>query len=226
MKRARLLCAALTLALAILPVSATDDGIVYHAHANTGGKIALTFDDGPHPYRTREILAILAEYDVRATFFVVGENVEFYPDVIADVQRGGHEIGNHSYDHSRAGLCDPARAREEILRTESVVAELCDARTRLFRPPEGNLPNSLVDTARALDYTIILWNIDTRDWDHTPPAAIADHVAAHVKAGDIILMHDYIAHDSPTPEALRLLIPRLLAQGYRFVTVSELLGSK
>lgn len=222
----RLCAAAVALCLCLIPAAAEDESsIVFHAHANEGGKIALTFDDGPHPHYTHEILGILAEYDVRATFFVVGENVEFYPHVLAEVQAAGHEIGNHTYDHHRLGRVDMTRVTDEILRTEQAVFELCDSRTKLFRPPEGMMNDAVIAAARALDYRVILWNIDTRDWDHPTPEAIAEHILSQVKSGDIILMHDYIGHDSPTPAALRLVIPALLDEGYRFVGVSELLGS-
>ena len=223
----RFAAACLAICLCLLPAAAEDESsIVYRAHANEGAKIALTFDDGPHPHYTHEILGILAEYNVRATFFVVGENVEFYPNMLCEVQAAGHEIGNHTYDHSRLGRFSTARVSDEILRTEQAVFELCDCRTKLFRPPEGMMNDAVLDAARALDYRVILWNIDTRDWDHTPPEQIAENILTHVKSGDIILMHDYIGHDSPTPAALRLVIPALLEAGYHFVGVSELLGSR
>ncbi len=221
----------LVLMLGLCPVSADaetegESSIVYRAHANEGGKIALTFDDGPHPRYTAEILSILAEYDVRATFFIVGENAEYYPALIGEILAAGHEIGNHSYDHSRLSHAAADTVKEEILRAESVIYELSDYKTKLFRPPEGMFNEHLIEAARELDYRVILWNIDTRDWDHTPPAAIADHILTQVKSGDIILMHDYIGFDSPTPEALRLVIPALLDENYRFVGISELLGSR
>ncbi len=228
----RIRCAVLLLVLIVCLCSVSaeaesegESSIVYRAHANEGGKIALTFDDGPHPRYTPEILSILAEYGVHATFFVVGQNAEYYPALIAQIQAAGHEIGNHSYDHSRLLRADMHTVKDEILHAEAVIYELSDSRTKLFRPPEGMFNEHLIEAARELDYRIILWNIDTRDWDHTPPAAIADHILSQVKSGDIILMHDYIGFDSPTPEALRLVIPALLDENYRFVGVSELLGS-
>ena len=88
------------------------------------------------------------------------------------------------------------------------------------------LNDSVVEAARALDYRVVLWNIDTRDWDHTPPDKIAEMILDQVQAGDIILMHDFIGRNSPTPEALRLVLPELVRRGYRFVGVSELLDSQ
>lgn len=218
----------LCLLVCLLPTAAAEDdgsSIVYRDHANECAKIALTFDDGPHPRYTEEILSILDEYGVRATFFVIGQNVEYYPALISRIQAGGHEIGNHTYDHSRLLKQNEANVREEILRTEQAIFELSDCRTKLFRPPEGMFGDAVLAAAKALDYRVILWTIDTRDWDHTPPAAIAENILTNIKSGDIILMHDYIGHDSPTPEALRLIIPPLLEEGYHFVCISELIDS-
>jgi len=228
-ERRMLRCGAALAAICVLlvPLAAEDDesSIVYHAHANESAKIALTFDDGPHPRYTEEILSILEEYGVHATFFVIGQNVEYYPALISRIQAGGHEIGNHTYDHCRLARQSAEHVREEILRTEQTLYELADYRTKLFRPPEGMFSDSVIEAARALDYRVILWTIDTRDWDHTPPDQIAEQILAQVKAGDIILMHDYIGYDSPTPEALRIVIPELLERGYHFVGISELIGS-
>ena len=226
-------CAVVLLALLIcvLPVSAEtdeeDDGssIVYRSHENGGEKIALTFDDGPHPRYTPEILSILSAYGVRATFFVIGQNVEFYPALISQIQAGGHEIGNHTYHHRRLLRKTERYICDEILCTERAVFELSDYRTKLFRPPEGMFSDAVINAAKALDYRVILWTIDTRDWDCETPEAIAENILSNVKSGDIILMHDFIGRESPTPEALRIVIPALLDAGYRFVGVSELIGS-
>lgn len=221
----KLAAAILLTAVLVLPTAAEDSSIVYRAHANDSGKIALTFDDGPHPHYTPEILSILREYGVHATFFVIGENVGYYPDLVGRILADGHELGNHTMHHSRMSRLTPQEMREEIQGTERAIYELTDYCTKLLRPPEGMMDDRVIDAAIELDYRIILWNIDTRDWDHTSPDAIAAHILSHVKSGDIILMHDYIGRDSPTPEALRLVIPALLEAGYHFVGVSELLGS-
>ncbi|MBE6575928.1 MAG: polysaccharide deacetylase family protein [Ruminococcaceae bacterium] len=223
----RLCCLLLCALLCLVPCAGIEDSsIVFHSHVNGEDKIAITFDDGPHPRYTPQILSILEEFGVRATFFVVGENVEYYPDLIGRILAAGHEIGNHTYDHGRMPRQTVEQMKKEILRTEGAVYELSDYRTKVLRPPEGMLNDSVIEAARALDYRVVLWNIDTRDWDHTPPEKIAEQILAQVQSGDIILMHDYIGRNSPTPEALRLVLPELLRRGYRFVGISELLDSQ
>lgn len=197
---------------------------IYRHKENTQKKIALTFDDGPHPRYTPEILEILDTYGIKATFFVVGENAEHYPDTLEEVIRRGHEVGNHTYTHPHLIRENYTGLVEEIWRCESAIYRFGECRTKYFRPPEGLVDTDVRVAASKLGYSVILWNIDTRDWAHTPPAKIAANVLSHVHSGDIILMHDYIGHNSPTPEALRLILPELLAQGYTFVRISELIG--
>ena len=103
---------------------------------------------------------------------------------------------------------------------------MCEMRTKLIRPPEGKYSADLRMAADRLDYKIVLWTVDTRDWAHTNPKEIYQNVTNNVKSGDIILFHDFIAGDSPTPESLNTVIPALLKKGFTFVTVSELINSK
>ena len=198
---------------------------VFREHENSEMKIALTFDDGPHPEYTREILTILDEYGIEATFFMIGENVGYYPDVARQVIEAGHEIGNHTYTHPRLKQFTDASLEHEILSTEAALYELGECRPHLFRPPEGVCSKRVSDIADKYDYTVVLWTVDTLDWAHTPSEKIAENVITNIRPGGIILCHDYIAKDTPTPEALRIFIPKLLEAGYKFVTVSELMVS-
>lgn len=194
--------------------------------ANSGGEkkqIALTFDDGPHPHYTPIILDILEEYDVHATFFMIGENVRYYHDVAEAVLAAGHEIGNHTYSHARLDRLSGEDVAEQISACEDEIASLQEYRPRFFRPPEGHLSDMVQRVSRDCDYRLVLWDVDTRDWAHTPPEQICQKVLEDVKPGDIILMHDFIGHNSPTPEALRKLIPALLERGFELVTVGELI---
>ncbi len=200
------------------------EDIVIYNNKNNSNKIALTFDDGPHPKQTLEILDILDEYGIKATFFVVGVNAENYSQALIEVARRGHEIGNHTYYHSAVSKVDYNSLKEEIEGCESRIFELTDRKTKLFRPPEGLIDTSIRTLAKSLDYKVILWDIDTRDWAHTSPQDISRHVVSNIKSGDIILMHDYIGKNSPTAEALRLFIPKLIDMGYKFVVISELIG--
>lgn len=114
----------------------------------------------------------------------------------------------------------------ELLRTERTLNEIADYRPKLFRPPEGSFSPAVGDTASGMDYSIILWTVDTRDWAHTPVEQIVQTVLSETAPGVIILCHDFIGRDSPTPEALRKFLPALLEEGYELVTVSELLDSR
>ena len=187
-------------------------------------QIALTFDDGPHPYLTQEILDILAQYNVKATFFMVGENVINYPDAAKAVLAAGHEVGNHTFSHTHVKGLSEHEVLDELGRCEDALEELCEYRPHLFRPPEGALNEYVEHCSDHFDYTLVLWSLDTRDWENKNAEQIADAVLSNVAPGDIILMHDYIGRQSKTPEALATLLPKLIERGYELVTVSRLLG--
>ncbi len=196
---------------------------IFCCFPNDEKKIALTFDDGPHPKHTEEILEVLDKYGVKATFFAIGENITYYPDAFQKIKEAGHEIGNHTFSHPHIRQKDRTALEQEIRQAEELLFP--EGETKLFRPPEGVCSDTVCRVASEMGYTIILWTVDTRDWSHPTPDAIVEKVQKNVKSGDIILFHDYIAAASPTPEALDKLIPALLAKGYRFVTVSELIGA-
>lgn len=200
---------------------------VYSSHMNDGNKIALTFDDGPHPVYTPIILDILKEYNVHATFFLIGENAERNPDLVRRILREGHEIGNHTYLHKNLREHTPGCIYEEISMAEEAILRIADQRTKLLRPPGGLYDKQVCETARRLDYDIILWTVDTLDWTHPTSKEIVEKVESSVQCGDIILCHDFIGGaPSPTPDAIKRIIPDLLGQGYEFVSVSELIYSK
>ena len=212
------------LLLSALPVRALAEGEIYRSVKTETMQIALTFDDGPHPTLTPQILEILDRYGVQATFFMVGVNVQNYPDAARAVIRSGHEVGNHTFTHGPIGhlpLCDVTR---EINRCEAVLEELCEYRPHLFRPPQGAVSNEVERCSLDNDYKLILWSLDTRDWENKNTDEIVERVLSAVTPGDIILMHDYIGRHSKTPEALEILLPRLIERGFEPVTVSRLLG--
>lgn len=189
-------------------------------------RIALTFDDGPHPHQTEQILRVLDEYGVKATFFMVGVNVHNYPDAARAVVAAGHEVGNHTYSHLHLRDLNEAGLARELKRCEETIQEVCGCRPTLFRPPEGALNTYVEHCSEKEDYRVILWSLDTRDWECKSCESIVEHVLSTVKSGDIILMHDYIGHNGRTPEALAVLLPRLLARGFEPVTVSDLLAEE
>ena len=208
---------------ATIPAAAEARVVYRYASRDGQPKIALTFDDGPHPAYTPRILDILKQYGVPATFFAVGENVEAYPEIVSRIQREGHELGNHTFHHARISEMNEAEIREEILRCKRSIEKLTKESLHYFRPPEGVCDPRLKTICEELDMTIILWSVDTRDWAHTPREEIVKNVKENTKNGSIILMHDFIGKKSPTPDALKIMLPMLRELGYDFVTVSQLL---
>lgn len=189
--------------------------------------IALTFDDGPHPRYTDMILDILKEYGVRATFFVVGENAVLYPEELKRIAAEGHELGNHTYTHANLKQIDKSSLMRELSETERVIEELTGQRTTVFRPPEGRCNETVVNCANERGYTTVLWTVDPCDWASPPANRVASVIEKNARCGSVILCHDYNSNKrSPTPEALRTVIPLLMERGYSFVTVSELLRSE
>lgn len=198
---------------------------VYHKHVNGEMKIALTFDDGPHPKTTPKILDILSKYGIHATFFEIGENIGYYTDVSRRVLREGHEIGNHTFSHPSLTGKNGCDLTGEMVKCDQTIYNLLGYKTNLFRPPEGVLDNNIRAAANDMGYRVILWSVDTRDWAKTPANQIVSGILDSVQPGSIILMHDYTGKGCHTVEALDAVIPKLLDRGYSIVTVSELLGS-
>ena len=226
MRKRRLLLVlfAAFLIFGVIPSSGSEPRPEIYRRVSTSEKvIALTFDDGPHPKTTDKILDLLAEYGAKATFFVVGQNVALYGKATARAAREGHEIGNHTYTHPSASVMDSERMADEILRTEAIVFEMTGSHCRLFRPPGGNCTEGACRAATRRSLSIVLWNVDTRDWTGIASDEIVSSVMASASPGAVILFHDYAGRDSGTVEALKEILPRLCAAGYRFVTVSELL---
>ena len=211
---------------AVTSVSNDGDLDIYRYNRNDEMNIALTFDDGPHPRLTPKILDVLDKYGIKATFFVIGVNAEYYPSALSEIVNQGHEIGNHTYSHPHINDINKTDLKSEIEKCENTLLSATNCRTRLFRPPEGMIDGGVKSVLKNLDYKVILWDIDTRDWAQTPPQEIASHVIKNIKSGDIILMHDYISYNSPTVEALEIFVPILIEKGYNFVVISELIGLK
>lgn len=215
-----------TTALLIVLVGVTEKKLSEDAqtvsHVLTSRKVvALTIDDGPHYKTTPKVLAILKEKQVKATFFVLGKNVEHFPKLLVQEVNDGHEIGSHTYSHRSLLKLKPNRLTEEFEKAEKAVAGTAPKPT-LFRPPNGFYNSQVIETAHQRGYTVVLWSIDPRDWSCPPKEIIVERVLKEIKPGSIVLLHDG-QYPLPTPEALGILIDRLREQGYQFVTISDLL---
>lgn len=182
--------------------------------------IALTFDDGPGPY-TEQILDILAANGARATFFVVGNRIKAYPEVMEDIVAQGSEIGNHSWSHAYLTKLDEQGVREQLQWTVDEVEKATGVKPTLLRPPYGSLNDSVLGVIKEMGMPIITWSIDTLDWSTKDPHKTYDAIMSSVTNGCIILCHDI--HEE-TAEAMVSVVPDLVKAGYQLVTVSELLA--
>ncbi len=188
-----------------------------------GKRIALSFDDGPHPSFTPKILSLLENYGIKATFFMIGCNVAHYPEIAKRVASEGHEIGNHTYSHPHMKQLSLRDLLGEVRKTEEILHENGIEKPRLFRPPEGFRSKEQVEALENEGYQTIIWSLDTRDWEGKAAGEIISVVLNDVQGGDILLFHDYTSRKNTTITALEQLIPRLIKDGYEFVTVSELM---
>ena len=182
----------------------------------TAPMVAFTFDDGPNPEYTQRILDVLNENYSHATFFVVGDNAEKYPEILQSIIASGSEIGNHTYDHKNLTKEDTDTVTKEIAGVNEAVKKATGEETTLIRPPYGAYNDEVL---RVLTEPVVLWDMDTQDWESRNARTIADKVVSQVKDGDIILMHDI--YDS-TAEAVEFMVPKLKEMGYQIVSVSQL----
>ena len=198
----------------------------YVARVDTQERVvALTFDDGPNPLHTPRVLAALDQHQVKATFFMMGRNVERYPEVAREVMRRGHEIGNHSYSHPKLVLMSPRRVREEIERTDTLLRDIGVSGEIHFRPPHAAkfivLPYVLVQMKKLS----VLGDVDPEEWKRPSAAVMTESILRQVRPGSIIGLHD--PHGSrDAPLLFRTSSRRSTSRGYRFETVSTLVGRR
>jgi peptidoglycan/xylan/chitin deacetylase (PgdA/CDA1 family) len=194
---------------------------------NTTEKVvALTYDDGPNPPYTQELLNILENLQAKATFFVVGKNVEQYPEIVKDILSKGHELGNHSYSHSAMIFKRPSVIRNEIKRTDRLLHKFGAKSNIHFRVPYGYKFIILPLILKRMQKKNILWNLDPKDYAASDSETIENYVIEHIQPGSIILMHDGGGDRSLTLTATENLIIKLRQQGYEFKTVSDLIELK
>ena len=206
------------------PVPAQPAGprIVYNNVPNDGNYIAITFDDGPNPVQTPRLLDILAKRNIKATFFVVGQCVKEYPEVLKRIVREGHEIGNHSWSHPNLGKMSDAAVKAQLQDTHDLVLKTAGVPPKSFRPPYGSFSARQQQWAyKEFGYKTILWGVDPFDWKKPGASVIAQRIVSQTKSGDIILAHDI---HKQTIDAMEETLDGLIARGFRFATVSELMA--
>ena len=189
-------------------------------------KVALTFDDGPHPRITRQILDYLDKEDIKATFFIIGCNAEQWPEIVKEEIEKGHEIGNHTYSHDEKKRRSASQMHDDLAHADDILRGSFGYETVLFRPPQGVCNDNVISAASDFEYKIVLWDIDTHDWAHVSTESIVSNVKQNVNEGDIILFHDYTSGESHTLDALKIIVPYLKSEGYTFATVSGLISDK
>ena len=183
--------------------------------------VSITFDDGPHSIYTPIILDVLAKYNAKSTFFVLGEHAERYPEIIQRQIKEGHEVANHTYKHTYG---KESNLQEEIERTADTIERLTGNRTGLFRPVGGKYNDLVIQKAGNASQLVVMWSWhqDTHDWRQPGVKRIVTKVTSGIKPGDVILMHDAGGNRWQTIKALDQILKSLTENGYEVVTVSEL----
>lgn len=185
-----------------------------------GKYIALTFDDGPNKHTTPRILETLKQYDAKATFYMLSGNATNLPELARQVAEEGHEIANHSITHANLNTLSSDGVKKEVKESMEQIEQATGVKPKTFRPPYGNYNDRVIDNAIETDQSIVLWTIDTRDWQHRNAKSTYESIVDEVKSGSIVLMHDIHA---TTADALPKMLEYLSEEGFEFVTVSELL---
>jgi peptidoglycan/xylan/chitin deacetylase (PgdA/CDA1 family) len=193
----------------------------YVARVDTAERVvALSFDDGPTPWHTPKVLDVLDRHRVKATFFMMGRNVERFPAVARDVLQRGHEIGNHSYSHPKLVLMSPQRVRDEIERTDALLRAIGVAGDIHFRPPHAAKFIVLPWVLRDMKKLSVLGDVDPEEWKGYTAPVLTASILRQTRPGSIIGLHD--PNGAETLKALDTVLTSLTAQGYRIETVSQL----
>ncbi|KAF1084807.1 Peptidoglycan-N-acetylglucosamine deacetylase [Sporotomaculum syntrophicum] len=202
------------------PINQLSDQLIRRVNG-VNNLVAITFDDGPVPQITAQYLAVLDKLNVRATFFMVGQNINQYPELACKVVRYGNEIGSHSWRHAKLDKLTADEIGEDLSLAEYHVQINLGQPVNLFRPPYGIRNDTILAVANELGYQVIIWDVDPRDWEDPPPEYIVASVLGQVQPGSIILLHE--GHPN-TLKALPVIIQKLRERGLEPVTVSELLS--
>ncbi|HLP90838.1 MAG TPA: polysaccharide deacetylase family protein [Nostocaceae cyanobacterium] len=191
--------------------------------------IALTFDDGPHPQYTPQVLQILDQYHISASFFWLGACVYRYPDIAKAVSDRGHWIGLHGYQHHNFPQLSPTELKRSLETTQAAIYQACNLLpkdVRDVRPPNGLFTPHTLKLFNEWEYRPVMWSVVPEDWVRPGVKIVVNRVLQQVKGGSLIVLHDGVCGGEDVAETIKILIPQLLEQGYNFVTVDKLWFSK
>jgi peptidoglycan/xylan/chitin deacetylase (PgdA/CDA1 family) len=187
--------------------------------------VAITFDDGPNPIYTPQVLEIFANVEGKATFFMIGEQMEKNPEVVKEVAEQGHEIGNHTFSHPKLSELTPADCLAEMERNEQIIRELTGQSPVVFRPPYLDYNHDTISIVESKGYSMIgALNLESQDWEQPGVEHILSASRKSVRNGSILIFHDGYGDRSQTIQAVKKLVSELKSQGYQLLTVSELLN--
>lgn len=187
--------------------------------------VALTFDDGPHPQYTPQLLQVLDRYNVKASFFWLGACVNRSPAIAKQVYDKGHWIGLHGYDHQNFPMLSPKDLKHSLEKTQAAIYSACNLKPELVRdvrPPNGLFTPTTLNLLQQWDYRTVMWSVVPEDWVNPGVNTVVQRVLQEVKNGSQIVLHDGACGGQDVAATTELLIPKLLQQGYQFVTVDTL----
>jgi len=196
-------------------------GTYFQAHVDQP-YIAMTFDDGPSAENTPRLLEILKQRNIKVTFFLIGQNVAAHPDIVRQILADGHEIGNHTWTHPQLSKLSDDKVTSEITKTQDAIKDASGYTPTLLRPPYGAItPRQREWIASQFGLNVILWSVDPFDWKRPGSAVVTQRILSQVRPGAIILSHDI---HKQTVDAMPATLDGLIAKGYKFVTVSQLIA--
>ena len=207
---------------AVRPAPPASASVTFSRVNVDGPYIAMTFDDGPSGPNTPRLLDLAAKKHIKLTFFLIGENAQHYPEIVQRELAEGHQVGNHSWTHPDLAKMSDDAVRAELQKTQDAIIDAAGYKPVVMRPPYGALtPRQRLWVAHDFGFKIILWDVDPLDWKRPGSDVVARRIIAGARSGSIILSHDI---HSPTVDAMPQVFDTLLAKGFKFVTVSELLA--
>ena len=216
MKRIKYFIAATLLVFSLLLKQEEHEERVMSSSYTYKKYVAITFDDGPHKEYTEILLEGLKQRNVKATFFLVGKNIEGNEELVRRMYEEGHSIGNHTYSHIDLKTVNRIKAVEELNKTSELIYKITGIKPRYIRPPFG----TVYKEASINDMTVVMWSVDTRDWEGLNADTIVNNVVDNAKDGDIILLHDIFLE---SVSAAFKIIDKLQQMGFEFVTVEDLI---